>query len=171
MSKPDWIDRQKELEREFAELRKLDRDDPERNQRIREYARMMREVIFDEDLEGSPESISRLRELSDLAAAKKDRTDDIRNAVKSYIEEYRSRNWDHNLWIGADLEMTHVRFDVWYNRDEELEKDYSSGKHDEPKAALRRIAKEVSNAESDVYFHSHQFVKEKCDGDYFRYLR
>ena len=67
--------------------------------------------------------------------------------------------------------MTHVRFDVWYPTDAELERDERSGRREELAETLREAARECAEADSLACFHSHQLVREKCNGDYGSHLR
>ena len=65
--------------------------------------------------------------------------------------------------------LTHIWFDLWYATDEQLQRDMSSGRHGELAAIFSQAAREYAGAESEVRFHSHQYVREKCGGNYFNY--
>ena len=95
----------------------------------------------------------------------------IRKIIVSRFEEEAGVSFGSDLHIGFDNELTHFRFDLWYATDDRLERDKASGRHDELTEILRRAAREFAQADSEVYFHSHQFVREQCGGNYFLYLR
>ena len=95
----------------------------------------------------------------------------IRAAIKRLVEERAGQEFNTELHIGFDLELTHVGFDLWYQTDQELERDLSSGRREQLAEIMRCAAREVAKANSEVRFHSHQFVREKYHGNYFEYLR
>lgn len=95
----------------------------------------------------------------------------IRRKIASYFEEKAGVNFGSDLHIGFNVDLTHLRFDVWYTTDEQFERDKDSGRHGELAEILQEAARKFAQAESEVYFHSHQFVREKCGGNYFHYLR
>ena len=95
----------------------------------------------------------------------------IRTAIKRLVEERAGPEFVAELHIGFDLELTHVGFDVWYQTDQELERDLSSGRREQLAEIMRGTAREIADADATVSFHSHQFVREKYHGNYFEYLR
>jgi hypothetical protein len=95
----------------------------------------------------------------------------IRRKITSYFEQKAGVSFGSDLHIGVNAELTHFRFDVWYRTDEQFGRDRESGRHGELADILREALREVAQADSEVYFHSHQFVQEKCGGNYFGYLR
>lgn len=69
----------------------------------------------------------------------------------------------------GDLE--NIRFDYFYSTDAELNSDSESGQQQVIVDAIRSAAKIHVAGLSEIYFHSHQFVQEKCNGDYYQYFR
>jgi hypothetical protein len=95
----------------------------------------------------------------------------IEAAIRRVVKESAGPDFIADLHIGFDLEITHVGFDVWYQTDEELERDASSGRRVQLAEIMRGAAREIARADSEVRFHSHQFVRERYHGNYFEYLR
>lgn len=171
MAEPDWNQRAAAIRRAIGELGKLAPDDPVRHRGVKELSRRMRMLLDDEDVPGQPEWVARHRELARRNREFGREVRPLLDAVKAAVDERTGRRWGDNLHVGCDLELTHMRFDAWYETDAELEDDRSSGRRVELVEAMQAVAREIANAASDVYFHSHQFVREKCGGDYFSYLR
>jgi hypothetical protein len=95
----------------------------------------------------------------------------IRRKIVRCFEKKAGVSFGSDLHIGFNTDLTHFRFDVWYTTDEQFERDKHSGRHGELAEILREAAREFAQADSEVYFHSQQFVREKCGGNYFNYLR
>ena len=173
MNKSDWEKRIQEIKGAVHDARKLSGDHPERNDRIAEIAKQMSELIDDEDVSGRPRSVLSDRQILQKRREHKARTQPILNAIKEEIEAETARTWDwgSEVWVRCDSELSSVSFDVWYDFDDDLEQDRSLGRLDELTSIMQTAAKNIANAGSEVNFHSHQTVREKCDGNYFRYLR
>jgi hypothetical protein len=95
----------------------------------------------------------------------------IKAAIRSFVAERAGADLGAELRIAFSIDMTHIGFDIWYQTDEALERDKSSGRQEELAEIMRTAARECAHADSEVRFHSHQFVREKCGGDYFLYMR
>jgi len=95
----------------------------------------------------------------------------IEAAIKRFVKERAGSEFVADLHVGFDLEMTRVGFDVWYQTDQESARDLSSGRREQLAEIMRCAAREIAHADSEVWFHSHQFVREKYHGNYFEYLR
>jgi hypothetical protein len=170
MDKPDWNQWQQDFNRAIGNLRKFAKDDPARHSAIQEIKRMQR-LLDEEDLPGQPDWVTLRREMYQKWKDLRRKAPPISAAIKESIENQTGRSWQKDLHIGYNLDLTYVGFDVWYESDEDLERDRSSGRHEELTEIMQRAAKQIADAESEVRFHSHQFVKEKYEGDYFRYFR
>jgi len=73
------------------------------------------------------------------------------------------------LWmISGNLED--IRFDYFYKTDAELDNDIESGNQKFIVEAIERATKKHVIRVPEVNFHSHQFIQEKCGGNYFRYF-
>ena len=173
MSRSDWEKRVQEIKDAIHDVRNLSLDDPERNDRIALISRQMAELRDDEDLSGRPSWIKSERQLRQKMRDQKHQTQPTLDAIKKRIEEETAKAWDwgNELWIGCNSQLSFVGFDVWYQLDGELEQDRSSGRLAELTTIMQTAARQIANADSEVRFHSHQTVHEKCGGDYFRYLR
>jgi hypothetical protein len=173
MNRSDWERRIQEIKNAVHDTRKLSRDDPDRSDRIAEISRQMSELINDEDVLGRPSSVRSERQIRQKKRDHKSRTQPILDAIKEKIEAETARTWDwgKDIWVGCDSELSYVRFDVWYDLDDDLDQDRSSGRLGELTSIMQTVVKDIADAGSEVNFHSRQTVEEKCDGDYFRYLR
>ena len=94
----------------------------------------------------------------------------VKAAIQRFVAERAGTDLGAELDIGFSLDMRHISFDVWYQTDQELERDKSSGRHEQLAGIMRSAAGECANAESEVRFHSRQFVREQCGDDYFAYM-
>ena len=107
----------------------------------------------------------------DLSKRKASSAPDSRESELSKLVEGRA-----GTQFGSDLRIsspngawTHIRFDLWYATDEQLQRDMASGRQGELIEIFSQAAQEYAGAESEVRFHSHQHVREKCGGNYFNY--
>ena len=173
MSKSDWEKRVQEIKNATRDARTLSHTDPERNDRIAEISRKVAELRNDESVLGRPSWVQSDRQMLQKLRDHKSRAQPIVDAIKKRIESETAKTWDwgKELSVGCNSELSFVGFDVWYQFDNELERDRSSGRLAELTSIMQTAAKQIANADSEVRFHSHQTVQEKCDGDYFRYLR
>ena len=173
MSRSDWEKRVQEIKDAIHDVRNLSLDDPERNDRIAQISRQMAELRDDEDLSGRPRWIKTERQLRQKMRDQKCQVQPILEAIKKRIEEDTAKAWDwgKELWIGCNSQLSFVGFDIWYQLDDELEQDRSSGRVAELTLIMQTAARQIANADSKVRFHSHQTVQEKFGGNYFLYLR
>ena len=112
-----------------------------------------------------------LRNIEKKALKLQKKAPPVREKIREFVESESGVNFGSDLHIGFSLDMDHIGFDVWYQTDKELEKARSTGFDRKLVKIMETAALTFSNAKSRVGFHSHQFVKEKCGGDYFQYLR
>ena len=73
------------------------------------------------------------------------------------------------LWMGGSREG--IRIDYFYKTDAELESDKANGQQQFIVGAIEKATKKHVKGLPEIYFHSHQFIQEKCGGDYFQYFR
>jgi len=92
-------------------------------------------------------------------------------AIKALVEERTGVKFGKDLHIGIGFELNFVGFDLWYQTNEQLQRDAASGRQEQLAEIMKRAARECAAADSDVRFHSHQFVRENYRGNYFEYLR
>jgi hypothetical protein len=96
----------------------------------------------------------------------------IERDIWDYIEKQAGVEFSETeLGIGASLDIDNIRFDFFCETDEELEKDRVSGRQDQLTRIMEGAARKFADAKSSVHFHSHQTVREKCGGSYYRYFR
>ena len=173
MSRFDWETRMSEIRQALADAGKLSADDPSRNELIAQIRNRMAELRDDESVSGRPGWVRSDRQTREELGDFRRRSRPVLDAIKERIDNDtgRSWNWGKDLWVGSNRELTFVGFDLWYQRDEDLEQDRASGRRAELASIMQGAAREIANADSEVRFHSHQTVQEKCGGDYFRYLR
>jgi hypothetical protein len=173
MNRSDWDKRIQEIKNTIRGVRELSSDNPERNDRVAQISGQMAKLCEDEDVFGRAEWVESDRQIRQRLRDHEHQAHPILDAVKERVAKDTGKAWDWNkeLWIGCNSELSFVGFDVWYEFDDELERDRSSGRLAELTSIMQVAAEQVANAESEVRFHSHQTVQEKCGGDYFRYLR
>lgn len=173
MSRADWEERIQEIKSAYREARRLSRADPQRSERFAEINRKLAELRDDEGVVGRPGWVESEREVRQKYRERKRRIQPIVDAIKEKIasETAGTDDCDRELWVGCDLERSVVGFDVWYRFDDDLDRDRSSGRLAELTSIMQAAAKEIAQADSEVRFHSHQTVQEKCGGDYYQYLR
>ena len=167
--KPDWKSRVQELKRAIGELRNLPPD--ERERRKRELSAKIRKTLHEEDLPGQPEWVAGMRERNAQTREHQRNAAPVIAEIRGEIDKATGKNWGHNLDVGASVGFKSMRFDVWYDTDAALEQDRSTSRLEEFSRIIREIAARIAGAPATVYFHSHQFVREKCGGNYFNYLR
>jgi hypothetical protein len=171
MSKVSWHQRQREFREDLQKLRELPNRDAGRQRFLEEMFRRQRYALHEEDLADLPEwvELSRLREQERKKLAPQAKK--VLDSVREMAQIETDQEFGDSLWVMSDLEVTKVTFMVWYSKDSDLAISQSNGRQDEIRSVLQDVASKVANAPSEVTFHSHQFVTEKCGGDYFRYLR
>ncbi len=170
MTKTTWAERQRQFKEDLNRIRELPNSDPQRQRLIEAAAKRQRAAMLEEELAGLPEWVKagrrreqkrrelepvRRRTLEALAKAAHQATDDALRDL---------------LTVRAELELTRASFAVWYQEDEELVLDRQNGRHQELTRVLQTVAEEVASLPAEVTFHSHQHVREKCGGDYRKYL-
>ena len=160
-----------EIKRAIGDLRKLAPDDPTRESHIRDLAKRARKLLDEEELPGQPEWVNRHRDRLQLIREHRRTAAPVVAEIREAIVKETGRNWGDNLHVGCSLGIKSIRFDVWYETDAEFEHDRATSRHAELSNILQEIAWRIAAAPATVYFHSHQFVREKCGGDYFNYMR
>jgi len=171
MSKVSWHQRQREFKEDLQKLREFSNRDAGRQRFLEEMIKRHRYALDKEDLADLPEwvELSRLREQERKKLAP--RAKKILDSVREMAQIETNHEFGDSLWVMSDLKVTKVSFMVWYSTDSELAAGQGNGRQDELRSILEDVARKVANAASEVTFHSHQFVAEKCGGNYFRYLR
>jgi hypothetical protein len=171
MDRPNWNSRVQEIERAIADLRKAAPDDPARERQVRDLAKRVRKLLDEEDAPGQPLWVSQHRHRLQLIEEHRRIAAPVVAEIREAIDQETGTSWGDNLHVGCSLGFTSIRFDVWYDTDAELEHDRATGRHAELAKIIKEIAERITAAPATVYFHSHQFVREKCGGNYFNYMR
>lgn len=95
----------------------------------------------------------------------------LKNNLSNRIESDLKHKFGDNLWLGMNTDMNSFRFDFWFETDIELEQVKISEFGEKIIRVCKTAVEELATGECKVIFHSRQFVKERCNGNYFTYLR
>ena len=171
MTKESFHKRKQELLSGLKKLREFSNADPERQRFMDDLVQRHFATIFHDDLEDLPEGIEFERARNELwkklGLAHRRTLDRIRESA----HEVTDGAFGDSLWVSADLELTSVTFRVWLETDDELGNSLANGQQESVRQALTSVASDIAGAKADVTFHSRQTVKERFDGDVWRYLR
>ena len=75
-----------------------------------------------------------------------------------------------DFWMHSG-NLENIRIDYFYKTDADLSSDEESGQRQFIVEAIEKATKKHVNRVPEINFHSHQFIQEKCGGDYFQYFR
>ena len=166
-----WNSQRQKIIRAISDLKNLAPGDRSRELRIQEICKKVSELLDESQLPDRPQWVDKNRAIPDEMKEHSKLAAPVVAAIRELTEQETGRRWGDDLHIGSSVGMKSFRFDVWYKTDEELSRDRSSGRQAEISGVIQRITRRVANASSTVYFHSHQYIQERCGGDYSSYLR